>query len=70
MGNKEASLRRIIYNRFELKLMDGLINPYLALCAILSTKSDGIQDQMPLIGGSCSTAPVKLDPERRETLGI
>lgn len=68
--NKEAPLRRIESNRFELKLMDGLANPYLALCAIMSAGVNGIKTIMSLFGGDCSTAPAGLNKNEREALGI
>lgn len=68
--NKEASLRRIENNHFEVKLMDGLANPYLALCAIMSAGVNGIETKMPLIGGNCSRAPAHLDQNERKALGV
>lgn len=68
--NKETALRRVADNRFELKLMDGLANPYLALCAIMSAGLDGVRNKMPLTAGDCNDVPAELDPEEREALGI
>ncbi|KAE8372998.1 hypothetical protein BDV26DRAFT_272981 [Aspergillus bertholletiae] len=68
--NKEVALRRIQENRFELKLADGLSNPYLVLSAILSAGIDGMVRNFPLTGGHCWKAPAKLSVEEREELGI
>ena len=68
--NKETALRRVADNRFELKLMDGLANPYLTLCAIMSAGLDGVRNKMPLTAGDCNDVPAELDPEEREALGI
>ena len=68
--NKETALRRVTDNRFELKLMDGLANPYLALCAIISAGLDGVRNKMPLTAGDCNGVPAELRPEEREALGI
>ncbi|KAF3931357.1 Lengsin [Dactylellina cionopaga] len=68
--NKEVALRRITENRFELKLMDGLANPYLALSAILSAGLDGLSKKMPLRAGSCSMAPTLMSSKERDALGV
>lgn len=68
--NKEVPLRRIAKNRFEIKLVDGLSNPYLVLCAILSAGIIGMRAKLPLQGGHCSTAPARLSVEERKALGV
>jgi glutamine synthetase len=68
--NKEVPLRRIAKNRFELKLVDGLSNPYLVLCAILSAGIIGIECDLPLTGGHCPIAPARLSVKEREALGV
>ncbi|OGM48265.1 FluG family protein [Aspergillus bombycis] len=68
--NKEVALRRIQHNRFELKLVDGLSNPYLVLSAILSAGLDGMVANLPLTGGHCHKAAARLSSEERERLGV
>ncbi|KAJ5576139.1 FluG family protein [Penicillium sp. DV-2018c] len=68
--NKEVALRRIQKNRFEIKLVDGLANPYLALCALLGAGICGMRAKIPLTGGSCHTAASRLSVEEREALGV
>lgn len=68
--NKEVALRRIQKNRFEIKLVDGLANPYLALCALLSAGICGMREKLPLTGGSCHKAASRLSVEEREALGV
>lgn len=41
--NEEVPLCRITNDKFEFRLMDGLANPYLALCGILAAGRDGIE---------------------------
>lgn len=68
--NKELPLRRITTNRFEVKLLDGLANPYLALCGMLAAGIDGFRRKLPLTGGDCRTAPGLLPALIREAMGI
>ncbi|KAK1146982.1 hypothetical protein N8T08_002310 [Aspergillus melleus] len=68
--NKEMPLRRITTNRFEVKLLDGLANPYLALCGMLAAGIDGLRRNLPLTGGDCQTASGLLSGAEREALGI
>ncbi|KAB8213809.1 hypothetical protein BDV33DRAFT_209882 [Aspergillus novoparasiticus] len=46
--NKETSLQRMRDNRFEIRVMDGLANLYLALGSILAAGILGIQTRAPL----------------------
>lgn len=68
--NKEAPLRRIEDNHFELKLMDGFANPYLALCALLAAGMTGMENGTQLSAGPCPKGANLLTPEEREKLGI
>lgn len=68
--NKETSLRRIENNRFEVKLMDGLANPYLALSAMFAAGIDGLKNGLPLVGGPCRRSAHLLSPQEREKLGV
>lgn len=68
--NKEIPLRRIEDNHFELKLMDGFANPYLALCALLAAGMDGMKKGTQLSAGPCPRSANLLTTEEREKLGI
>lgn len=68
--NKEIPLRRIEDNHFELKLMDGFANPYLALCALLAAGISGMKRGTRLSAGPCPKGADLLTPEEREKLGI
>ena len=68
--NKEIALRRIEDHRFELKLIDGLANPYLALSALLSAGIDGLRKKMDLTAGPSDVAPALLSRDDRDKLGI
>lgn len=68
--NKETILRRICSNRFEVKMMDGLANPYLGLCALLAAGLDGLLQGSSLRAGPCLIEPGKMSDQEREVLGI
>lgn len=68
--NKESPLRRIKDNHFELKLMDGFANPYLALCALLAAGMDGMKKGTQLSAGPCPKGANLLTEEEREQLGV
>lgn len=68
--NKEVALRRIQNNRFEIKCVDGLANPYLVLCALLGAGITGMRQGLPLTGGNCTKAAARLSVEERKALGV
>lgn len=68
--NKEAILRRISSTRFEVKMMDGLANPYLGLCALLAAGLDGLFRGSALRAGPCPIAPNSMSEQERDALGI
>ncbi|KAI9045987.1 FluG family protein [Aspergillus affinis] len=68
--NRETILRRISSNRFEVKMMDGLANSYLALCALLAAGLDGLLKGSVLRAGPCPTEPNKMSDEELAALGI
>jgi glutamine synthetase len=68
--NKETALRRVENNRFEIKLMDGLANPYLAISAMFAAGIDGLRNGLPLVGGPCRRAANLLSLQERKELGI
>ncbi|KAI0018732.1 glutamine synthetase/guanido kinase [Xylariomycetidae sp. FL0641] len=75
--NKEAPLRRCCRARdaagsshWELKALDGMANPYLAIAGVLAAGLDGIQRGTPLRWKDCAGDPAKMSPAERAGLGI
>ncbi len=68
--NREAPLRKIEESHWELKCMDGLANPYLALAAILGAGLQGVLDKEPLTMKDCQKDPATLTERERDELGI
>ena len=68
--NRETPLRRIEGSHFEMKCMDGLANPYLALAAVFGAGLQGVEDNEPLRMGDCSVDPSSLSADERKGLGI
>ena len=65
--NREAPLRRITTTRFEIKMLCGTANPYLALATLLSAGLDGLNSRLPLTAGDCQHDPASR--HRREPGG-
>ncbi|PLB50337.1 FluG family protein [Aspergillus steynii IBT 23096] len=68
--NRETILRRIASERFEVKMMDGLANPYLGLCALLGAGVDGVRRGLVLSAGPCLGEPGRMSEQERAELGI
>ncbi|KAI1763809.1 glutamine synthetase/guanido kinase [Hypoxylon sp. FL1150] len=68
--NKEAPLRKVEGSHWEIKVIDGLANPYFVVTAILSAGLDGLKKKTPLTWGDCQGDPARLSKEEREELGI
>lgn len=51
-------------------MMDGLANPYLALCALLAAGVDGLLQGSLLSAGPCTIEPSKMSDQERAALGI
>ncbi|KAL8688284.1 MAG: hypothetical protein Q9218_005769 [Villophora microphyllina] len=68
--NRETPIRYISGSRYEIKCMDGLANPYLALAAILATGLQGLLDNQPLHHKNCQDDPALLSEDDRNELGI
>ncbi|KAM0326565.1 hypothetical protein ACHAQA_006434 [Verticillium albo-atrum] len=68
--NKEAPLRKCVDSHWEIKTLDGLANPYLAIAGILAAGTDGLVKEEALIWRDCAVDPAKLTPEQREELGV
>lgn len=68
--NRETPLRKIEGSHWELKCMDGLANPYLALSAIILSGLKGVADEETLIWGDCQEDPASLSEAQREELKV
>ncbi|KAI1352121.1 hypothetical protein F5Y01DRAFT_314111 [Xylaria sp. FL0043] len=64
--NKETPLRKCKDSHWEIKVIDGIANPYLALAALILAGADGAA----LATGDCTIDPAKLSSEERRALGI
>ena len=68
--NRETPLRKVRHSHWELKCLDGIANPYLALAAVLHAGLDGVQRRTLLTWKDCKFDPATLTPEARAELGI
>jgi glutamine synthetase len=66
--NKEAPLRRVTKDRFELKMVCGTANPYVAMSALLASGLDGVEKRLPLVGGDCQKPAAEFTEEERQEL--
>jgi glutamine synthetase len=68
--NRETPLRRIEGSHWEVKCLDGLANPYLAVAAVLFAGVRGVVDREVLVWGDCEIDPAKLTANDRKELGV
>jgi glutamine synthetase len=68
--NRETPLRKIAGSHWELKCMDGLANPYLALAAVLGAGLKSVLDAEPLALEDCTVDPALMSAKARSGLGI
>ncbi|ERT02947.1 hypothetical protein HMPREF1624_01251 [Sporothrix schenckii ATCC 58251] len=68
--NRETPLRKIEDSHWELKCVDGLANPYLALTAVLLAGLSGVVNNQELTWADCTVDPATLTPTERTDLGI
>ncbi|KAI0836693.1 glutamine synthetase/guanido kinase [Hypoxylon sp. FL0890] len=68
--NKEAPLRKIQGSHWELKVIDGLANPYFVIAALLTAGADGVRRKAKLTWGDCAGDPARFSDEKRRELGI
>ena len=68
--NRETPLRQIADSHFELKSIDGLSNPYLALACLLAVGLAGIRSSLPLDMKPCVGDAAALSEEERMGLGV
>ncbi|KAL2145561.1 hypothetical protein VTI28DRAFT_6799 [Corynascus sepedonium] len=68
--NRETPLRKIEGSHWELKFLDGLANPYLAMAAVLFAGVRGFAAREPLVWGDCEIDPATLTANDRKELGV
>ncbi|KAI0386903.1 glutamine synthetase/guanido kinase [Hypomontagnella monticulosa] len=68
--NKELPLRKIEGSHWELKVIDGLANPYFALAALITAGVEGVVKKTPLTWGDCAGDPARYTEVQRKALGI
>jgi glutamine synthetase len=68
--NRETALRKIDDSHWELKTMDGLANPYLALGAVLLAGTNGVINKEKLVWGDCEIDPATLTDNDRKELNV
>jgi glutamine synthetase len=68
--NRETALRKIAGSHWEIKVLDGLANMYLAMASIIGAGTHGILAHQKLKWGDCMEDPAKLSWEERHRLGI
>lgn len=70
--NKETPLRKCEGSHWELKVMDGLANPYFSVMAVLAAGLDSITRTKTSVDrwGDCTGDPAKLSELDRSELGI
>ncbi|KAL1878783.1 hypothetical protein VTK73DRAFT_7540 [Phialemonium thermophilum] len=68
--NRETPLRKIEGSHWELKAMDGLANPYLAVGAVLLAGTRGVAVQERLVWGDCEIDPARLTDNDRVELNV
>lgn len=68
--NRETALRKVKDSHFEVKVLDGLANAYLAIAAILAAGTKGVVDKEVLVWGDVPIDPALLNSEEREKLGV
>ncbi len=68
--NRETPLRKIEDSHWEIKCMDGLANPYLAMGAVLFAGINGFIAREKLVWGDCEIDPANLTDNDRNELRI
>ena len=68
--NRETALRKVEGSHWELKTMDGLANPYLAMAAVLFAGIGGVLAREPLKWRDCEMDPATLTDNDRKEMGV
>lgn len=68
--NRETPLRKIEGSHWEIKCLDGLANPYLALASILFAGASGFAAKEKLLWQDCEVDPASLTDNDRKELNV
>ena len=68
--NREAALRKIAGSHWEVKVLDGFANMYLAMAALIAAGTNGVEHRDSLTWHDCLEDPATLSAEERKQLGI
>ena len=68
--NRETALRKVAGSHWEIKVVDGLANAYLATAAIIAAGTQGVMDEDELLQGDCTVDPANLSRNERGDLGV
>ncbi|KUI74402.1 Protein fluG [Cytospora mali] len=68
--NRETPLRKIQDSHWELKCLDGLANPYLAMAAVFLAGTSGFKTKEKLIWQDCEVDPANLTENDRKELNV
>ncbi|DAA76886.1 TPA_exp: Extracellular developmental signal biosynthesis protein FluG [Trichophyton benhamiae CBS 112371] len=68
--NRETPIRKISNGHWEIKSMDGMSNPYLAMAAVIGAGYLGLKNRMELKVKACNVDPMDLNDDGRKELGI
>lgn len=68
--NRQTALRKIEDSHWEVKTLDGMANPYLAMAAFLLAGINGALAKEKLVWGDCEDDPVNLTDNDRKELNI
>ena len=68
--NRETPLRKIEKSHWELKCIDGLANPYLAMGAVLLAGVHGVVAREKLVWRDCEIDPATLTENDRKELNV
>ncbi|KAK4199377.1 hypothetical protein QBC40DRAFT_282118 [Triangularia verruculosa] len=68
--NRETALRKIEGSHWEVKIIDGLANPYFVASAILLAGIRGVEKEEKMVWEDCEMDPATLSDMDRKELGI
>ncbi|KAM5431674.1 hypothetical protein McanMca71_004907 [Microsporum canis] len=68
--NRETPIRKISEGHWEIKSMDGMSNPYLAMAAVIGAGYLGMKKGLKLEMKACNVDPADLSDAERTELGI
>ncbi|OKL60904.1 Protein fluG [Talaromyces atroroseus] len=68
--NREAPIRKVSSGHWELKSLDGLANPYLAMSALVAAGYLGVAENLELTHKDCHDDAALMTPAQRKELGI